>query len=132
MFAPLFPGYIFTRFANTAVNRLNVLKTPGVVRFLALGDVLEAVPDDEIESVRRLCSSRVSCFAHPFLSEGAWVRVRRGALVGLEGRLVRYRNSVRLVVSIDVLSRSVATELDAADVEPIPGPYTKRNRTGRP
>jgi transcriptional antiterminator NusG len=119
VFVPLFPGYLFTRFADTPSNRLNVLKIPGVVRFLSVGSALQPIPEYEIESVQRLFLNRVSLLCHPFLREGCWVRVRRGALEGLEGRLVRYRNSTRLVISIDVLARSVATELDAADVETI-------------
>jgi transcription antitermination factor NusG len=119
LFVPLFPGYVFTRFADNSVNRLSVLKTPGVVRFLAVGSSLQAIPDHEIEAVRMLLASRRHCFPHPFLRDGCWVRVRRGALAGLEGTLIRHRGSSRLVISIDALSQSVATELDAADVEPI-------------
>lgn len=122
MFVPLFPGYVFTRFTDTPLNRLNVLKTNGVVRFLGCGLNLEDIPDQQIESLRRLLSSRALCFSHPFLYDGCWVRVRRGPLAGLEGTLVRHCSSSRLVISINALSRSVATELDSADVEQIQPP----------
>lgn len=122
LFVPLFPGYVFTRFVDTSVNRLAVLKTPGVVRFLASGSKLQAIPENEIESVQLLLSSRLRCFLHPFLPDGCRVRVRSGALAGLEGRMVRYRGTSRLVISINALSQSVATELDAADVEAIQDP----------
>ena len=118
IFEPLFPGYLFTRFRADHGDRLEILKTPGVVRILSLGASPQPVPDGEIESIRRLLASGATYASHPFLKEGSWVRVRRGALAGVEGTLLRHRNSVRLIISVDVLSRSVATELDASDVEP--------------
>lgn len=116
---PAFPGYVFARFADTGRSRLEVLKTPGAVRILGSGDGIEPVPDREIDALRTLLNSKTLCFSHPFLREGAWVRVRRGPLQDLEGLLVRVRNSSRLVLSIEMLSQSVATEVDASDVEVI-------------
>jgi len=116
---PAFPGYVFARFADGGAARLKVLKTPGAVRILGGEDGIEAVPDREIDAIRRLFRSSAPCFSHPFLREGAWVRVRRGPLQGLEGLLVRAKNRDRLVLSIDLLSQSVATEIDASDVEVI-------------
>lgn len=114
---PVFPGYVFARFRDTEKTRLKVLRTAGTVRILGQADRIEPIPDAEIESVRRLLKSDVPCFAHPFLREGAWVRVKRGALKGLEGLLVRVKSQTRLVLSISLLSQSVATEIDVADVE---------------
>jgi transcription antitermination factor NusG len=114
---PVFPGYVFARFADEPRSRLNVLRALGVVRILGQGDGIEPVPDREIESIRRLLQAKVPCFTHPFLREGAWVRVKRGALKDLEGLLVRVKSKTRLVLSVALLSQSVATEIDILDVE---------------
>ena len=116
---PVFPGYVFARFADCNKTRLQVLRTSGTVRILGQGDRIEPVPDVEIESIRRLLKTNVPCFAHPFLRQGAWVRVKCGALKDLEGLLVRVKSKTRLVLSITLLSQSVATEIDISDVEVI-------------
>ena len=114
---PVFPGYVFVRFADSSKKRLEILKTAGTVRILGQGERIEAVPDPEIESIQHLLKSNVPCFAHPFLREGAWVRVKRGPLKDLEGLLVRMKSNTRLVLSVTLLSQSVATEIDVSDVE---------------
>jgi transcription antitermination factor NusG len=114
---PVFPGYVFVRFEDSQSARLQVLRTSGSVRLLGQADRIEPVPDAEIESIRRLLRARVPCFSHPFLREGAWVRVRRGPLRDVEGLLVRVKSKTRLVLSVALLSQSVATEIDMADVE---------------
>lgn len=116
---PLFPGYVFTRLIDSAANRLAVLRTAGVVRILGCGDSIEPVPDAEVESVQRLLQSKVPFHTHPLLREGAWVRIRCGPLKDLEGLLVRIKNQTRLVLSVQLLSRSVSTEVGLADVEPV-------------
>jgi transcription antitermination factor NusG len=114
---PVFPGYLFARFADSNHTRVEVLRAQGAVQILGAAGRIEPVPDFEIDSVRRLLDSRVHCFAHPFLQEGAWVRVRRGPLKGQEGRLISIKNQTRLLVSITMLARSVATEMDINAVE---------------
>jgi transcription antitermination factor NusG len=114
---PVFPGYVFARFVNSNEAKLAVLRTTGAVSILGYGEAIEAVPDEEIEGLRRLLKSNSGCLAHPLLREGAWVRVKRGALKNLEGRLVRMKNQTRIVVSISLLSQSVSTEVNASDVE---------------
>lgn len=114
---PVFPGYVFVRFRDSHPTRLETLRTAGTVRLLGHGDQLEPIPDAEIESIRRLLKARVPCFAHPFLREGAWVRVKHGPLRDVEGLLVRVKSRTRLVLSVALLSQSVATEIDVSDVE---------------
>jgi transcription antitermination factor NusG len=115
--SPLFSGYVFARFGDSPRHRLVVLQTSGVVRILGYGGAIEPVPDYEIEAVRTLLNSQVPYFAHPFLREGAQVRVRHGALAGLIGILVRLKSRARLVISVNLLSQSVAAEVDAQSVE---------------
>jgi len=114
---PLFPGYLFARIVDSHESRLSVLSREGVVSILGSVETIEAVPESEIEGVRRLLAASVCCQAHPLLQEGAWVRVRRGPLQNLEGLLVRVKNQARLVVSLNLLSQSVSTEIDANEVQ---------------
>ncbi len=114
--SPLFRGYVFVRIEATAENRIRVLRTTGSVRLLGSGRSIEPVPDEEIESIQR-AAKNAALFAHPFLPDGVRVVVRRGPLVGVNGLLVRYKNRHRLVLSVDLLSKSAATEVDLCDVE---------------
>ncbi|HLH37712.1 MAG TPA: UpxY family transcription antiterminator [Bryobacteraceae bacterium] len=114
---PVFPGYVFVRLADTAPARLMIRETHGAVRILGNADRIEPVPDQEIDSIMRMLKSPLLCFPHPYLEEGSRVRIRRGALKGVEGVLVRFKNRTRLVVSVNLLSRSIAADIDAKDVE---------------
>ncbi len=125
---PLFSGYFFVRTADTNERRIAVLKTPGVVQILGYGKTINPVPEDQVESIRQMLSANVPCFAHPFLQEGSRVRIRRGALKDLEGLLVRFKNGYRLVLSVDMLCQSVATEVDINDVEPLGFSNAARSR----
>src|SRR5271157_362679 len=77
---PLFPGYVFSSFVDGHAARLRVLRTSGVVRILGSGTSIEPIPETEIAGVRRLLTSGMGAFVHPFLREGDWVRVKRGPL----------------------------------------------------
>ena len=114
---PVFPGYVFARFPDSGAARVQVLRTSGAVRILGTSTAIEPVPEVEIESIRQLLRSTVPFFAHPFLREGALVRVRRGPLQGVEGLLLRVKNQGRLVLSVQMLAQSVATEVDIDAVE---------------
>jgi len=118
---PLFPGYVFTRMYDTPALRHVVMRSPGAVRILGNGGLIEAVPTVEVEAIQRLIQSNVPLLAHPLLREGAMVRIWRGPLKDLEGLLVRIKSQTRLVLSVELLSRSVSTEVDASDVEPLRG-----------
>jgi len=125
---PVFPGYVFASMCDDEANRLKVVRTTGVVRVLGQSGRLEPVPGEEIESIQRLLKTGVPFLAHPFLREGAWVRVMRGPLQDLEGILVRVKSQNRLVLSIHLLSQSVATEIAVSDVEAVPEPAQHRRR----
>lgn len=111
---PLFPNYIFVRTMKT--QRPLVLQTPGVLSIV--GSMREPTPlaDSEIES---LCAATVSgrCAQHPYLIEGTRVRVKYGPLAGKEGVLIRKENSIHVVVSLDLIKRSLALTLDEDNVE---------------
>jgi transcription antitermination factor NusG len=112
----LFPGYVFVRIAPQ--NRLQVLRVPGAVRLVTFNGQPSALPEAEIESLRRGLAGRVRMAPHPYLQVGRRVRVRSGPMAGLEGILRRRKEGLRLVVSIEMLARSVAVEVDEADVDP--------------
>lgn len=113
---PLFPGYVFARIVDTPADRIRVLQTTGAAWILGAGGAITPIPDGEIEAVKRLMETpRYS--AHPYVREGMRVRVCRGPLCGIEGFVVRTNNSTRLVISIQLLARSVAAEVDRADLK---------------
>ena len=116
---PYFPSYVFVRIEDVPESRLDVLRTIGTVRILGNGCEIEAIPDMEIDRLLRLVQSNVSACAHPFLKEGASVRVKSGPLQGIEGLLIQVKNQNRLLLSLNLLARSVATEIDLCDVEMI-------------
>jgi transcription antitermination factor NusG len=115
--APLFPGYVFCRF--NAHNRLPVLVTPGVLSVVGRGRVPVPVEDAEIDAIQRVVSSGLRAEPWPYLEVGQQVRIQDGALGGLEGILISFRGSRRVVVSVSLLCRSVSLEIERFAVCPI-------------
>jgi transcription antitermination factor NusG len=114
---PLFPCYVFLRGGHE--RRLDILTTPGIVRFVGWGGKPVPIPCDEMEAMHKMVDHRERVEPHPYLRCGDRVRVKAGPLEGLEGILVRKKNLVRLVLSIELLERSIAVEIDAWEVERI-------------
>lgn len=113
-----FPGYVFARFnPDDPLDRLAVVSVPSVVSILGAGKEPIAIPDTEIESLKLMCS-QAHTLAHPLMKIGDPVRVVRGPLAGAQGFLVRTKAGCRLVVSVDLLGRSVSAEIDGDAVEP--------------
>lgn len=117
---PAFSGYLFVHFEPSLRNRVKVLETSGVVRLLGGNHTPNRVDDVEIESLRRTLTSGLPCDRCDALVPGALVMVKRGPLSGVQGRLVRIKNSFRLVVTISVFSQAISTELGLHDVEAVP------------
>lgn len=115
--APLFPGYLFCRLNWN--NRLPVLSAPNVEYIVGFGMQPTPVGAAEVEALQSIVRSGMPCQPHPFLRIGQRVRLQSGPLADLEGILVGQRGSQRLIVSVDLLQRSVATEVDSALVEAI-------------
>jgi transcription antitermination factor NusG len=112
---PLFPGYLFARFALPA--RLRVLDVPGVVRLVGFNGQPHPLVESDIETLRAGMRSAACMQPHPYLTVGSRVRIARGPLEGMEGILVRKKNICRLVLSLELIARSAAVEVDAADIE---------------
>lgn len=114
---PLFPGYMFVRLALSA--RLKVLEVPGVVRLVGFNGHPLPLPEHEIETLRCGLMSALRFEPHPHVTVGSRVRIVRGPLRGMEGFLVRKKNLYRVIVTIEVIERAAAVEVDALDIQRI-------------
>lgn len=112
---PVFPGYLFVRI-SLPEHRLPVVAIPGVVNLVGRPGCPTAVADHEIEALRICCARGHRMVPHPYLTAGARIRVRNGPLADMEGILVRHKGKSRLILSIKLIARSVAVEVDASDV----------------
>jgi transcription antitermination factor NusG len=127
---PLFPGYVFCRF-NLA-SRYSVLATSGVIDLVRAGAEPSAIENSEIQALQLIVSSRVAAEPHARLVKGQRVVMTRGPLNGLTGTLTSIRNSVRLVVSVELLCRSVLVEIDRDWIaeQDVPSQIYSRNSCG--
>ena len=116
---PLFPGYVFIRLALQ--ERLRALEVPGVVRLVGFNGQAAALPDDEMEILRTGLRQSLRAEPHPFLTVGRRVRITGGPFAGLEGVLQRKKSSMRVVVSLELIQRAVAVDVDVADVQAVMG-----------
>ena len=116
---PLFRGYLFLRHAVDKASYLEVCRARGLVRLLGQRwDQLEAVPDSEIDAIQKLVRSELPIFPYPYLREGQRVRITDGPLANVEGMVVRGNpKKGLLVVSVELLRRSVAVHLDCTLLE---------------
>jgi transcription antitermination factor NusG len=115
---PLFPGYLFCRFDFN--DRLPIMVTPGVKLIVGFGRTPMPVSETEIDNLRRVVASGAAAEPHhQYLTVGERVRIREGSLAGVEGILVDVKNSWRIVLSVELLQRSVSVELDRAAIEPV-------------
>jgi transcription antitermination factor NusG len=113
----LFPGYVFCRL--NPEDRLPVLSVPGAVGLVGFGNGPSAIPESEIESVRKMVGSGLLVAPWPFLAAGQSVLIERGPLRGVEGILQEVKKAFRLVVSVDLLQRSVSAEVDRNWIRPV-------------
>jgi transcription antitermination factor NusG len=114
---PAFPGYVFVR--TPLHERVPVLSTPGVVRILSFNGMPASIDAAEIEALRLCQWDGARLEPHPFAAIGERVRVRAGALQGLEGMVIRKKSGLRLVLSVSLIHQSVAVEVEASLLEPV-------------
>jgi transcription antitermination factor NusG len=114
---PLFPGYVFVRMALT--DRVRVLQLPGVVRLVGFGGNPFPLPDEEIEGLRKALAAGIVAEPHPFLTVGRRVGIKNGPFAGRQGILLRRKGSLRVVLSVDLIRRSVVVDVEAENVEPL-------------
>jgi transcription antitermination factor NusG len=118
---PLFPGYVFVHVALQ--NRLNVLQVRGVAYLVGFGGRPAAVPEEEFARIRGFLQKGLHAEPYPYIDivAGRRVRVRNGPLEGMEGIVARRKNGNRLVVSLELIQRAIAVDLDGADLEAVRG-----------
>ena len=114
---PLFPRYLFSRFHPS--DKSSVLNTPGLFDIVRCGKELAPVSDDEISALLRVAASGLATEPWPDLVIGEDVQMQGGPLVGLAGRLLEIKNSARLVLSVNLLNRSVLVEIERDWVRPV-------------
>ena len=114
---PLFPGYIFVRIPLK--ERLQVLEVPGVVRLVSFNGMPAPLPQVDIEIMRDALRKGIEAEPHPYLKVGTRVRIKTGPLQGLEGILLRKKGKPRVVVSVDLIMRSIALEIESNEVEAV-------------
>lgn len=118
---PLFPGYVFVRIPPEDRTRISVLRTNGVVGFVGVQGQGIPIPDHEIENVQRLLSSDIQFVPYPFLRVGQRVRVRGGYLDGVEGILVAKNSDQSVVISVELIQRSLSIRVSGFDLEAVHG-----------
>jgi len=126
---PLFPGYVFCRF--NPQYRLPLLTIPGALHFVGLGKVPVPIDDAEIQAIQVLVGSGLQAEPWPFLDAGQRVRLEQGPLAGLEGLFIEVRKQHRIVVSVSLLRRSVAVEIERDWVTPLDAAGREMAQIGR-
>jgi transcription antitermination factor NusG len=112
---PLFPGYVFVRLALR--DRLHVVQIRGVARLVGFNGTPAQLSDKEMEVMRSGLSKCLRAEPHPFLTVGRRVHIAAGPFTGLEGVLIRKKNNLRVVVSIELIQRSIAIEVETAELK---------------
>jgi len=120
---PMFPGYVFVHVLLDSYVQLTVVKTPGALSLLHNSQGPLSIPPYQVENLRTIVNSIQPLEIHPYLRQGDWVHVVRGPLAGCIGILDRLDpKKGRLIVSVDIIKKSVSVELDLEDVEPAIAP----------
>jgi transcription antitermination factor NusG len=113
---PLFPGYVFVHFALR--DRLEVLQIPGVVHLVSFAGQPASLREEDLHALQNCLSHGNHVAPHPYIQAGRRARVKSGPLQGLEGIILRRKNRTRIIVSFDLIMRSVAVEIDETDLAP--------------
>ena len=111
---PLFPGYVFCRF--NVLTRLPILTTPGVTQIVGIGNRPIPLSETEIVSLKTAIETHLPIQPFPFLHVGQRVRIENGVLAGVVGIVIKLKQSLRLVLSVTLLQRSVLLEIDGQQV----------------
>ena len=107
---PLFPGYLFCRMNRQ--NRLPVLMTPGVIQIVGVGKTPIPVDEQEVAAIQRVGKSGISIMPWPYLQVGHVARIEDGPLRGMTGIVIKIKSGLKLVLSVNLLQRSIAVEID--------------------
>jgi transcription antitermination factor NusG len=116
---PLFSGYVFVRIAPIQDTRIGILRTVGVTNFVGVRGLGTPIPDGEIRAIQTLLEQRVPFLLFPFLNIGQRVRIRGGCLDRVEGILTAINGNESLVISVQLIQRSIAIQISGFQVEPV-------------
>jgi transcription antitermination factor NusG len=116
---PLFSCYVFAKIVPSNEERIRILRTHGVIGLVGTRGEGTPIPDEQMDAIRTVLAQDLACGPHPFLKIGQRVRVRSGALDGLEGVLISKNGDNTLVVSVDAIQRSLAVRIDGYQVEAV-------------
>ena len=116
---PMFSCYAFVSIIQTTKERLNVLRTPGVLGFVGSEREGTPIPTEQIENLRIALREKIPCAVHPFIRVGQRVRVRGGSLNGIEGILLGQGKDKSLIVSVELLQRCVAIRVEGYEVDSV-------------
>lgn len=122
---PLFTGYVFLRF--NAASSWPAVTAPGVLRFVGTGKTPTPIEDLEIEALQITSRTGLLCGPCAFLEVGQEVEVRMGPFISLRGKIVRFKNKQRLILSINLIQKSVFVEVDGHEVVPLPASFSTTN-----
>jgi transcriptional antiterminator NusG len=127
---PLFTGYVFLRF--DAKNMHPVITVPGVIRFVGTGKMPTPIENSEIEALQLTTRAGLTCGPCAFLEIGQEVEIRLGPLAPLRGKIVRFKNKQRLVLSVNLIRKAVFVEIDGYEVAPVAWPLPTNNMALEP
>jgi len=116
---PLFPGYVFARTQNKLEHRVRVLRTTGVIGFVGFRGMGIPIPEEQIHAIRSVVEERISFGPYAFLNVGQRVRIVGGSLHGIRGIISEKKGETSLVISIDLIQKSIAIRVDGFRIEPV-------------
>jgi transcription antitermination factor NusG len=116
---PLFNCYVFIRCALSAEDRTRVYQVESVHGFVGVRGASLPIPDEQIESIQKVLAQTAPWRSYPFLKAGQRVRIRGGAMDGVEGVFLSENGDHSLIISVDAIQRSMAVRIDGYDVEPV-------------
>lgn len=114
---PMFGCYAFVRIAQMAADRMRVLRTPGLLGFVGGEGYGTPIPDEQVDNLQKAIREKIPCAEHPFVSAGQRVRIRGGSLDGVEGILVRRGSQQSVVISVELLRRSLSIRVDGYGIQ---------------
>jgi transcription antitermination factor NusG len=114
---PLFPGYVFLQTGGSVQERVGVLQTNGIINFVGVRGQGISIPGQQIQAIQTILGSGAAVDPYPYLREGKRVRIRGGSLNGVEGVLVAKNNDMSLVISVEIIQRSLAVRVTGFQVE---------------
>jgi transcription antitermination factor NusG len=116
---PVFSHYLFAQIPAAGDLRVRLLRTSGVVRLAGAPGLGTPIPDEQIDNLQAIVAQRIPMAPHEFIRIGEKVRIRGGALDGIEGVLVALRNDKSLIVSVDLIQKSIAIRIQGFEVDRI-------------